>query len=82
MLSAHELLIVFGWFGSGAGPWSGYPAYESVTEQLLLYYPTPLLIDALTTSTPSDAQWLGAARFFGNWGFSQAKKGETSCLTG
>jgi hypothetical protein len=75
-----QALALFGWFGSGAGPWSGYPAYESAAEQLLFHYATPLLIQALTTSSPSDAQWLGAARYFGNWGFYQTKKGETALL--
>lgn len=69
----EQVLTLFGWFGSGSGPWSGYPAYESVPEQLLLYFPTQFLVDALTGSTPSETQWLGAARYFAGWDFRRNK---------
>jgi hypothetical protein len=26
-----QALALFGWFGSGTGPWNGYPSYESWT---------------------------------------------------
>jgi hypothetical protein len=75
-----QALALFGWFGSGAGPWSGYPSYERVPEQLLLHYPTPVLVDVLTGSTPTDAEWRGAARYFGGWNFRQAKKKDGNLL--
>jgi hypothetical protein len=77
---AEQALVLFGWFGSGAGPWSGFPSYESVPEQLLLHYPTWLLIDVLTGSAPTDPQWRGAARYFGGWEFRQTKKGDGALL--
>jgi hypothetical protein len=75
-----QALCLFEWFGSGAGPWSGYPSYETVPNLLLLYYPTQLLIDTLRAGTPSERQWLGAARYFASWDFRKAKKEDRSLL--
>jgi hypothetical protein len=75
-----QSLTLFGWFGSGAGPWSGFPSYEAVPEQLLLHYPTQLLVDVLTASTLTETQWRGAARYFGGWEFRQRKKGDRALL--
>lgn len=76
----QQALILFGWFGTGAGPWSEFPSYEVVPEELLLHYPTQLLIDALVTSAPTDAQWLGAVRYFAGWDFNRTKKGDRRLL--
>ena len=75
-----QALALFGWFGSGAGPWSGFPSYEAVPEQLLLHYSTQFLADVLTASTPTEAQWRGGARYFGGWEFRQRKKGDSALL--
>ena len=75
-----QALALFGWFGCGAGPWSGFPSYESVPEQLLLHYPTQFLADVLMASEPTEAQWRGAARYFGGWEFRQRKKGDRDVL--
>jgi hypothetical protein len=76
-----QVLILLGWFGSGVGPWSGYPSYESVPQQLLLHYPTPLLIQTLTSTTPTESQWLGAARYFESWDFGRTRKEDRKLLT-
>lgn len=55
--------------------------YEAVPGNLLFDYPTPLLIEALTSSRPSEAQWRGAARHFGGWEFAQKKKKDRSLLS-
>jgi hypothetical protein len=75
-----QALLLFGWFGAGAGPWSGFPAYEQIVDQLLLTYPTLLLINALTGVEPTDRQLLGAARHFAGWDFHKSKKGESRLL--
>ncbi len=77
----EQALVLFGWFGAGQGPWSGFPSYESVPEELLLQFPTELLVSALTGSTPSEAQWRGAARYFGGWEFGQRKKPDKAFLS-
>ncbi|MBV9122902.1 MAG: hypothetical protein JO112_06075 [Planctomycetes bacterium] len=77
---ADQALTLFGWLGSGVGPWSGYPSYESVPLQLLLYYPTQLLVKALTASEPTASQIVGAARYFADWDFRQTKKGDSRLL--
>jgi hypothetical protein len=71
---------LFGWFGCGMGPWSGYPSYETIVEDLLLEYPTQQLIDALVRREPTNAQWLGAARYFSSWGFGKQKKKDRRLL--
>jgi hypothetical protein len=32
----ERILVLLEWFGSGAGPWSGFPSYETAAEDLLL----------------------------------------------
>lgn len=32
----ERILALLEWFGSGAGPWSGFPSYEQAAEELLL----------------------------------------------
>jgi hypothetical protein len=74
------VLALLGWFGSGAGPWSGHPSYEAAPEQLLLHYPTQLLVEALTATVPTAPQWAGAARYFAGWDFRKMKKGDGQLL--
>lgn len=64
---------LFGWFGSGKGPWSGFPMYEQVAEQLLLGFPTDELVEALREHTITPAQLEGAARYFAGWEFHKHK---------
>ena len=71
-----RIIAIFEWFGSGKGPWSGYPAYESVPEHLLLKYATAEMVVALTKDPPSSAQLEGAARFFAGWEFQRKRKRE------
>jgi hypothetical protein len=77
---AAQVRALLGWFGSGAGPWSGYPSYESVPEQLLRHYPTQLLIEALTASPPTAPQLAGAARYFAGWDFRRTKEADGRLL--
>jgi hypothetical protein len=67
---------LYEWFGSGKGPWSGYPPYEGAAEQLLLAYPNEVLLAALDASTDNPAAVYGAARLFGGWNFSQTRKAD------
>lgn len=75
----EQVLTLFGWYGSGVGLWSGYPAYESMPERLLLYYPIDTLVAVLERSAPTEAQWRGAARFFGD--FYRVKKKDRKLLS-
>ncbi len=68
-----RVLALFSWFGSGDGPWSGFPAYESVAKELLLDIPTPDLIAAAQTDNLTAAQLEGAGRLLGCWDFSQRR---------
>lgn len=55
---------LLGWFGAGAGPWSGFPAYEAVAEVLLQIVGAEELIAAGARSDDG-AVLLGLARFLG-----------------
>jgi len=68
------------WVGSGAGPWSGYPSYEQMAEDILLRVPTKDIVAALEANAPTDPVIEGAARYFASWDFSQAKPGEIRLL--
>jgi len=60
---------LFSWFGSGAGPWSGYPMYEDVAARLLLRYQFAELLAALQQTRLTTAQLEGAARFFAGYDY-------------
>jgi hypothetical protein len=78
----QRALALFGWLGSGAGPWSGCPSYECVAERLLLEEGTEQLVAALArTSDALTASHLeGAARHFAGWEFAEKKPGEGRLL--
>jgi len=65
--AAIRTLLV--WFGSGAGPWSGFPGYEIIAEQLLLTYPTDSIIRAAQAPDASGELLEGSARYFAGWEF-------------
>ena len=67
---------LYEWFGSGKGPWSGYPSYEGAAEQLLLSYPIEVLLAALDASTDNPTALYGAARLFGGWDFGQTRRAD------
>jgi hypothetical protein len=60
----QRILILYAWYGSGAGPWSGYPGYEDTVADLLRAYPLPDLREAAQASHLSAPELSGAARFF------------------
>jgi hypothetical protein len=68
-----RILALLEWYGSGAGPWSGYPSYESYVEKLLLDFPTPELVTAVEGASLTARQVEGAARLFGGWSFNQKR---------
>jgi hypothetical protein len=67
----ERVRALLGWYGSGEGPWSGYPSYEAVAAALLLRFETKTLLAAIQDQTLNDLQTEGAARLFGGWTFSQ-----------
>lgn len=54
-------------FGSGAGPWSGFPGYEEIAEKLLRQYQTTELIRAVENRNLTNQELEGAARILGGW---------------
>jgi hypothetical protein len=63
----ERVIRLFSWFGSGAGPWSGFPAYEDVAAHLLLQQQQADLVAALQVGVPTDSELEGAARFFSGY---------------
>jgi hypothetical protein len=75
------ILALFSWYGSGAGPWSGYPSYEDIAEKMLLDYSTDELLAAVEGKEQTEAQTEGVARLFGGWTFSQLRPNDYSLLS-
>lgn len=69
----QRILALLEWFGSGAGPWSGFPWYEQAAEELLLGYSTARIIEAVESTRLSSAQLEGAARLFASWSFGKQR---------
>jgi len=72
----ERILGLFQWYGSGLGPWSGFPAYERITEELLLAFPLDQVLHALTHSELTPIQLEGAARFFAGYYFRRYRSSE------
>lgn len=66
-----QILALLQWFGSGAGPWSGFPSYESAAEELLMEYQIGEVVSAVKGQKLTPVQMEGAARLFGGWDFSK-----------
>ena len=63
----NRILALMAWYGSGAGPWSGFPGYEEIAEKLLRQYPTAVLIKVVEGRNLTDQELEGAARILGGW---------------
>lgn len=77
---SKRILALLTWYGSGAGPWSGYPAYEDAAENMLLDYSTADIVATIQANPLSDRQLEGAARLFGGWTFSQKRPDDLKTL--
>lgn len=62
-----RIRALMAWYGSGAGPWSGFPAYEEVADRLLRQYSTEALMKAAQGRTLTEQELEGAARILGGW---------------
>lgn len=76
----QAILVLLEWFGSGEGPWSGFPSYESVAEALLLRHPTEAIVAAIGDAELPPARAEGAARLFASWWFNRMRPGEARAL--
>lgn len=76
----ERVRALFAWFGSGAGPWSGFPVYESVAENLLLDYKTADLLAAIKGRELTPAETEGVARLFAGFGFNRGRPGDNRLI--
>ena len=75
-----RILSLLAWYGSGAGPWSGFPTYEEVAEKMLLKYSTPDLLQAVESTPLSEPQIEGAARLFAGGGFRDTRPADNALV--
>lgn len=67
-IEAKRILALFALYGSGAGPWTGYPSYEDTAAQMLNQYPAKKLIEAVGSGNGlSPSQMEGVARLLSGW---------------
>jgi len=64
---SDRIRALLSWFGSGAGPWSGFPGYEEIAAKLLREYPTSELIRAAQAGPLNEQELEGTARILGSW---------------
>jgi hypothetical protein len=69
----ERVRALFAWYGSGAGPWSGYPAYESIAGGLLLDSKTADLLAAIKGWELTPAETEGVARLFAGFDFNRSR---------
>lgn len=60
----RAVMALLAWYGRGAGPWSGYPAYEDIPLLLLQSFPATSIVMALETYAVRLEHLEGGARFF------------------
>ena len=68
-----QIRLLLHWYGSGAGPWSGYPSYEGTAALLLMAHTTQDLLAAAQASPLTAEQKEGAARLFASWEFTRER---------
>jgi hypothetical protein len=75
--TADPTRALLSWFGSGAGPWSGYPSYEGLAEGLLVRLGLDVARE-VTMRPPAgpdiEAVMRGAARLFSSWNLAAHQK--------
>jgi len=76
----ERILALLRWYGSGAGPWSGAPAYEEIAGSILLEFPTDHVVKAVTSRTLERAEIEGGARFFADWDFHRTRPDDIALL--
>ena len=72
-----RILVLFSWYGSGTGKWSGFPTYESFAEKLLLTFSTEQLVTALLEHPLTPSQLAGSARFFAGRDYRNVRYNES-----
>lgn len=60
----ERILALLKWYGSGEGPWSGFPSYEGEAEKLLLRHGTEEILGAIEGRALDPERLEGTARLF------------------
>jgi hypothetical protein len=74
----ERAFALLAWFSHGAGPWSGFPAYESAAEVLLDRLGTSVVLRALSRDPKNEVVLEGAARYLASCARGSARKSELS----
>jgi hypothetical protein len=76
----ERVRTLLAWYGSPThDQWSGFPSYEALPGDLLLVWPTRLLVDALIEPLSRDVLE-GAARLFAGWNFRRDRPDDLTLL--
>jgi hypothetical protein len=79
--ASERIARLLTWFGSGSGPWSGYPEYEDVAEVLLTDEDIATIADVVAgTGKENDALLEGAARYFAHLEYEHRDSSEVRRL--
>jgi hypothetical protein len=76
----QRIRALMSWYGSGKGPWSGFPMYEDIAEEMLLGYQTAELVAAARDGTLTEQQKEGAARLFAGWDFNTRRPADNALI--
>jgi hypothetical protein len=76
----HAIRAVLRWYGSGEGPWSGFPSYEESARVLLWRFSTDAIVRAIDGHPLSDEELSGAARYFGDGAFRQQRRRDAALI--
>ena len=79
-VTQQRIRALLSWYGSGEGPWSGFPMYEEVAEEMLLDYSTAEILAAAQSSDLSDQELEGLARLLGDWTFNQRRPADNALI--
>jgi hypothetical protein len=77
----QRILVLFAWYASGTGRWSGYPVAEEIPADLLRRYPFSELSRLAQSNALTDLQLKGAARFFAGWILGHQESDHRQVLT-
>ena len=73
---SERIRALLQWYGAGAGPWSGFPLYESLAEQLLFGFDTQTIVAAISGKGTTRRQLVGAARLICGYTFSVRRQAD------
>ena len=76
----HAIRALLRWYGSGTGTWGCFPAYEDSARAMLWRFSSEDIVRAIESSTLTDEELGGAARYFGEWHFQRLRAADATLV--